>query len=71
MLTVVSMGRPAAGRRTPAAVAMAGLIGREPLITFVTFGELTKWAKMRRWGGRPAPPIWRASPSRPGRTTCR
>ena len=26
------------------------LIGREPLITFVTFGELTKWAEIRRWG---------------------
>ena len=23
------------------------LIGREPLITFVTFGELTKWAEIR------------------------
>jgi predicted nucleic acid-binding protein len=26
------------------------LIGREPLITFVTLGELTKWAEIRRWG---------------------
>ena len=26
------------------------LIGREPLISFVTFGELTKWAEIRRWG---------------------
>ncbi|MCA2220560.1 hypothetical protein [Nonomuraea aurantiaca] len=26
------------------------LIGRKPLITFVTFGELTKWAEIRRWG---------------------
>jgi hypothetical protein len=26
------------------------LIGREPLITFVTFGELAKWAEIRRWG---------------------
>jgi len=26
------------------------LIGREPLITFVTYGELTKWAEIRRWG---------------------
>lgn len=25
----------------------ARLIGREPLITFVTFGELTKWAEIR------------------------
>jgi len=24
------------------------LIGREPLITFVTFGELTKWAEIRK-----------------------
>ncbi len=28
------------------------LIGREPLITFVTFGELTKWAVIRHWGAR-------------------
>jgi predicted nucleic acid-binding protein len=26
------------------------LIGRKPLITFVTFGELTKWAEIRSWG---------------------
>jgi hypothetical protein len=30
------------------------LIGREPLITFVTFEELAKWAELRNWG--PAPP---------------
>lgn len=28
------------------------LIGRRPLITFVTFGELTQWAEIRRWGAR-------------------
>jgi predicted nucleic acid-binding protein len=28
----------------------ARLIGRRPLITFVTFGELTKWAEIRSWG---------------------
>ena len=28
------------------------LVGREPLITFVTFGELTKWAEIRHWGAR-------------------
>jgi predicted nucleic acid-binding protein len=28
------------------------LIGREPLITFVTLGELTKWAEIRDWGVR-------------------
>jgi predicted nucleic acid-binding protein len=28
------------------------LIDRRPLITFVTFGELTKWAEIRRWGSR-------------------
>ena len=28
----------------------ARLIGREPLITFVTLGELTKWAEIRDWG---------------------
>jgi len=26
------------------------LVGREPLITFVTLGELTKWAEIRDWG---------------------
>ena len=26
------------------------LIGSEPLITFVTFGELAKWAEIRDWG---------------------
>ncbi|WP_045875869.1 type II toxin-antitoxin system VapC family toxin [Pseudofrankia sp. DC12] len=26
------------------------LIGRRPLITFVTFGELTKWTDLRAWG---------------------
>ena len=30
----------------------ARLIGREPLITFVTFGELAKWAEIRNWGQR-------------------
>ncbi len=28
------------------------LIGSEPLITFVTFGELTKWTEIRDWGAR-------------------
>jgi predicted nucleic acid-binding protein len=28
------------------------LIGREVLITFVTFGELSKWAEIRNWGER-------------------
>jgi predicted nucleic acid-binding protein len=28
------------------------LIGREPLITFVTYGEQTKWAEIRHWGAR-------------------
>jgi hypothetical protein len=28
------------------------LIGRDPLIIFVTFGELTKWAEIRHWGPR-------------------
>lgn len=26
------------------------LIGRKPLITFVTFGELTQWTEIRDWG---------------------
>jgi predicted nucleic acid-binding protein len=30
--------------------AQEPLIGREPLITFITFGELAKWAEIRRWG---------------------
>ena len=30
----------------------ARLTGREPLITFVTYGELTKWAEIRHWGAR-------------------
>lgn len=29
---------------------LAELIGREPAITFVTQGELTKWAYRRQWG---------------------
>ena len=29
------------------------LVGREPLITFVTFGELAKWAEIRHWGTHP------------------
>ena len=29
---------------------LAELIGREPCITFVTEGELTKWAVRRQWG---------------------
>jgi predicted nucleic acid-binding protein len=28
------------------------LVGRRPLITFVTFGELIKWAEVRHWGSR-------------------
>ncbi|MGW5972092.1 PIN domain-containing protein [Streptomyces sp. NPDC055186] len=28
------------------------LIGRKPLITFVTYGELTKWMEIRHWGTR-------------------
>ncbi|WP_432936009.1 type II toxin-antitoxin system VapC family toxin [Kribbella sp. CA-253562] len=26
------------------------MIGRRPLITFITFGELTKWVEIRHWG---------------------
>jgi toxin FitB len=29
---------------------LAELLGREPCITFVTAGELTKWAVRRQWG---------------------
>lgn len=28
------------------------LVGRRPLVTFVTLGELTKWAEIRHWGRR-------------------
>jgi hypothetical protein len=30
----------------------ARLAGRQPLLTFVTIGELTQWATLRRWGPR-------------------
>jgi hypothetical protein len=30
----------------------AQLAGRQPLLTFVTVGELTQWTKLRRWGPR-------------------
>jgi len=29
---------------------LARLAGREPVITFVTLGELTKWVERRHWG---------------------
>jgi predicted nucleic acid-binding protein len=38
-------------RRLPAPLD-ARLIGRRPLIAFVTLGELTKWVQVRRWGAR-------------------
>jgi toxin FitB len=37
--------------RVPAALAMR-LVGRQPLVTFVTVGELTQWTRLRRWGPR-------------------
>ena len=37
--------------RLPAALA-ARLVGRQPLVTFVTVGELTQWTRLRRWGPR-------------------
>lgn len=30
----------------------AQLAGRQPLLTFVTVGELTQWTKLRHWGPR-------------------
>lgn len=30
----------------------ARLVGRQPILTFVTVGELTKWTKLRQWGPR-------------------
>jgi len=38
-------------RRLPGPLA-ARLIGRRPVITFVTFGELAKWVELRGWGAR-------------------
>lgn len=35
--------------RVPPALA-ARLAGRQLLVTFVTIGELTQWAKLRHWG---------------------
>src|SRR5260370_9664955 len=28
------------------------VIGKQPCVTFVTLGELTQWAELRRWGRR-------------------
>jgi hypothetical protein len=39
-------------RGTLAGPLATRLTGREPLITFVTFGELAKWAEIRNWGQR-------------------
>ena len=30
----------------------ARLVGHQPLLTFVTVGELTQWTKLRNWGPR-------------------
>jgi len=38
-------------RRLPPAL-LAQLVGTDVCITFVTLGELTKWAELRRWGKR-------------------
>lgn len=35
----------------PLALA-ARLAGRQPLLTFVTIGELTQWTRIRQWGPR-------------------
>src|SRR6266536_2099058 len=37
--------------RLPQALA-ARLVGKQPLVTFVTVGELTQWTRLRRWGPR-------------------
>lgn len=37
--------------RLPPALA-ARLVGRQPILTFVTIGEMTQWAKLRQWGPR-------------------
>lgn len=36
------------GRLPP--VLAARLAGRQPLVTFVTIGELTQWTRLRHWG---------------------
>jgi hypothetical protein len=38
-------------RRLPSP-ALTRLIGKQPCITFVTLGEPTQWAELRRWGRR-------------------
>jgi toxin FitB len=35
----------------PAPLA-ARLVGRQPMVTFVTVGELTQWTRLRNWGPR-------------------
>jgi len=37
--------------RLPAGLATR-LAGRQPVVTFVTVGELTQWTRLRRWGPR-------------------
>lgn len=37
--------------RLPSALA-ARLVGKQPLVTFVTVGELTQWTRLRHWGPR-------------------
>lgn len=37
--------------RLPARLA-ARLVGRQPILTFVTVGELAQWTKLRHWGPR-------------------
>jgi predicted nucleic acid-binding protein len=37
--------------RLPSALG-ARLAGMQPLLTFVTVGELTQWAELRQWGSR-------------------
>lgn len=38
------------GRLSPRLAAR--LVGRQPILTFVTIGEMTQWAKLRQWGPR-------------------
>ena len=38
-------------RRLPPSL-LAQLVGKDVCISFVTLGELTKWAEMRQWGSR-------------------
>jgi toxin FitB len=43
--------------RLPIALAKR-LVGQEVCVTFVTIGELARWAEKRRWEPVPGPSLW-------------